>query len=292
MPDPVNDARDTLLPFLFEDRALRGAIVSVDSGIGEMFDASGYPAPVRELLSHAAVAMPLLASHLKQPGQINLQFQGGAQLPLLVAQADRELNLRAMAKCEGDTPDAFAELLAGGQMAVLLEPEQGQRHQALVEISGDKLSESLEGYFRQSEQLPTRLVLAAGTDRLAGLLVQQMPSIDAGDDWAHVSALVDTLGTDELLDEPPVTILRRLFHADPVRVLPPRPVALGCNCSHAGISRLLIGMGREELTPVLEERGQVEVTCEFCGSEYVYTTAEVEALIAGSEAEPGGEPTH
>lgn len=291
---PVDAAQaDTLLPFLFEERALRGAVVSIDSGIEAMFGAAAYAEPVQRVLSHAAAAMPLLASHLKRPGQVNLQFQGGEHLPLLVAQADRELNVRAMAKPgDGELPSGFADLLAGGQMAVLLEPDQGQRYQALVEVAGEHLAAALEGYFRQSEQLPTRLVLAAGPTRLAGLLLQQMPSIDAEADWAHGSALVDTLGAEELLAESAHTVLHRLFHADTVRLLDPRPVRLGCNCSHAGISRLLIGMGREELTPVLEERGQVEVTCEFCGNEYVYTTAEVEALIAGAEAEPGGEARH
>ncbi len=287
--DAPAEPSDQLLPFLFERRAARGAIVRIESGIEAMFGGRRYPAPVRRLLSQAVAAMPLLGSHLKRPGQLNLQFQGGRHLPLLVAQADHRLNLRAMAKLSGDSvPETFAELMAGGQLAVLMEPEDGPRYQALVDVRGASLAEALEGYFLQSEQLPTRLLLAADASRIAGLMLQQMPGPNARDDWAHASALVDTLGEVELLDTAPETVLHRLFHGDALRMLEARAVHLGCNCSHAGISRLLIGMGREELSPVLDEQGQVEVTCEFCGAQYAYTAAEVAALFAAAEAEPDG----
>lgn len=286
---------DVLIPFLFEDQAVRGAIVSIDSGIEEMFGSRPYPPGLRELVAQASAAMPLLATHLKNEGKINLQFQGSGDLALLVAQVDHELTVRGTAKFSDQANGSFSELLADGTLALILEPRSGQQHyQAVVPVVGEGLADALEGYFRQSEQLDTRLLLAVSDHRLTGLLVQRLPAQDddAGDYWDHVCALMDTLGADELAAEPAPTILHRLFHGENLRVFEPREVTLRCQCSHASISGMLVSLGRDELQPVLDERGEVEVTCEFCGHSYQYSPAEIEILLNGAEAEPDDGPTH
>ena len=289
---------DVLIPFLFEGQAVRGAIVSIDSGIEEMFGARDYPPALRTLVAQASAAMPLLATHLKNEGKINLQFQGSGDLSLLVAQVDHELTVRGTAKFDPEIRGSFSELLADGTLALMLEPRSGRQHyQAVVPVVGDGLADALEGYFRQSEQLDTRLLIAVSDHRLTGLLVQRLPAEDdAGEDvaayWEHVSALVDTLGEAELAREPASTILHRLFHGENLRVFEPRAVTLRCQCSHASISGMLVSLGRDELQPVLDERGEVEVTCEFCGRSYKYSPAEIETLLNGAEAEPDDGPTH
>jgi molecular chaperone Hsp33 len=297
MSDDADAAPDNqLTPFLLEARGVRGAILRLTEGVSEMFGHRAYPPDVLTLLGEACAAAPLLASHLKFEGRINLQFQNGAKLPLLLAQVTDELQVRGMAKCAADAAGNFRELTADGLLALMLEPRRGQSYQAMVEVRGDRLAQALEGYFEQSEQLPTRLCLAAGPDSVAGLMLQRLPASDAGasaaDDWTHLGALFDTLGPEELLANPPQTILQRLFHEEALRVFEPRPVALRCTCSHASISAMLLSLGEEELQPVLASHGQVEVTCEFCGRQYHYTPADVATLFRAREAEPGAGPLH
>ena len=289
---------DVLIPFLFEDQAVRGAVVSIDSGIDTMLGPREYPAGLRTIIAQACAAMPLLATHLKSEGKINLQFQGEGGVSLLVAQVDHELTVRGTAKFDeraerGD--GSFTALLADGRLALILEPKQGQQHyQAIVPVAGESLARALEAYFRQSEQLETRLLLAASEHRLTGVLVQRMPEQSGRDSdyWQHVGALLDTLSEEEMLAEAASTILHRLFHGEDLRVFEPRPVALRCQCSHASISGMLVGLGRDELQPVLDERGEVEVTCEFCGRSYSYSPTEIETLLDGAEVEQPDGPRH
>lgn len=280
-----------LIPFKIENRGVRGFVVRIDEGIPELLGWREYSPDVFRLLGHALAAAPLLAADIGEGARFNLQFQGEGKKPLkmLVVQINHALQLRGMAKCEGAPSGDFRGLMAGGTLAAMLEPRSGgaDRYQALVEIAGENLAEALQIYFAQSEQLPTRLRLGAAPTHFAGLMLQRLPENCSDDDWVHVHHLVQTLEEPELLATEAETLLRRLFAEDTVRVFPPRPIALQCQCSHAQISAMLLGLGEAELKPLLEERGQVDVTCEFCGKDYRYREVEVRELFAGAEAAKG-----
>lgn len=287
---------DQLLPFVLPARGVRGFAVEMSAGIPEMLGWRAYPDDVARLLGQALAATPLLAADLRAESRMNLQFQGKKDLKLLVTQVDQELNLRGMAELPAQTSAKagrdFQALMRGGLLACVMEPKSGQqRYQAVVEILGDSLAEALEIYFAHSEQLPTLMRLAAGETRFAGLMLQKLPEGSQDEnDWDTVKALFGTLGEEELLAEDNATILRRLFTGEELRVAEARPLTLACHCSHAGISAMLLGLGEEELAPVLKERGHVEVTCEFCGRNYRYADIEVRQLFAGAQQTRAGNP--
>lgn len=278
-----------LTEFLFPDRGVRGALVEIDQGIDALLGWRDYGADVLHLLGEALAATPLLASHLKLDGRINLQFQNGQALKLLVTQIDGELQLRGMAQADAGAAGDFQALMQGGLLALLLEPGRGTSYQGVVEIRGATLAEALEGYFAQSEQLDTLMRLAARPDRFCGLMLQRLPArTQAADDenWSHLRILGGTVTGAELLAVEGATLLRRLFMDEHIRVTPPRPVQLACRCSHAGISAMLLSLGEAEIAPLLAEQGKVEVTCEFCGRVYTYTPAEAHALFAAARTHP------
>ncbi|AXQ30274.1 Hsp33 family molecular chaperone HslO [Solimonas sp. K1W22B-7] len=280
----MNELRELLFP----ERGVRGAYVDLREGIQDMTGWRHYAPDVHRLLGQALAATPLLASHLKFEGRINLQFKGKHELQLLVTQIDHNLELRGMAKAGGDTAGSFQELMDEGMLAMVMEPARGtQYYQAVVEIMGDSLAVALEGYFTQSEQLATIIRLAAGPDRLVGLMLQRLPAEEVKDGdahWEHMLALAGTLGEQEMLEKDGETLLRHLFHEEDRRVFEPRNVALRCRCSHASISAMLLSLGQEELQPVLDQHGRVAVTCEFCGREYSYTEVDIRALVAAENA--------
>lgn len=273
-----------LLPFAFDHHVAHGAIVQLHEGVREFLSRRVYSADVARLVGEAMAAMPLLTTHMHFEGRINLQFQGQGPMQLLVAQVDHHLEVRGMAKAPATMSGGFGELLEGGVLVLMLEPNGENRpaHQALVLTEGGSLAAALEGYFTQSEQLPTLIRLAARGDRLAGFMLQRLPMQDArGDeaDWERLLTLASTLGPDELLDTEPHTLLRRLFADDPVRVFQQRPVQVACHCGHDGISRLLLSLGRTDIEEILAEQNRVAVTCEFCGREYAFTRHEVNELF-------------
>lgn len=281
-----------LVPFLIENRGVRGFAVEISEGIPDLLGWRDYPPDVLRLLGHALAATPLLAADLRHEAKFNLQFQGKVggtaepKLKLLVSQIDQNLQLRGMAKCESGAEGDFQALMGGGTLACLIEPRHGgERYQALVEIAGLDLAEALQIYYSQSEQLLTRFRLGAAPERFAGLMLQRLPEGGSDDDWMHVHHLVQTLQEPELIATEPETLLRRLFAEDTVRVFDARPITLQCQCSHAQISAMLLGLGEEELKPLLVERGRVDVTCEFCGKQYGYREVEVRELFAASHAQ-------
>ncbi|HEY0916875.1 MAG TPA: Hsp33 family molecular chaperone HslO [Solimonas sp.] len=280
----MNELRELLFP----ERGVRGAYLDLREGIRDMTGWREYAPDVHRLLGQALAATPLLASHLKFEGRINLQFKGSGELQLLVTQIDHQLELRGMAKATAGASGAFRELMGEGMLAMVMEPARGtQYYQAIVEIAGNSLAEALEGYFTQSEQLATFIRLAAGPDRLVGLMLQRLPSDEVKDGdahWEHMLALAHTVTEPEMLQKDGDTLLRHLFHEEDRRVFEPRPVHLRCRCNHAGISAMLLGLGQEELQPVLEQHGRVAVTCEFCGREYSYTEADIRALVEADNA--------
>lgn len=280
-----------LTGFAFENHVAHGAFVELELGVAELLDHRPASVAVGQLLREVLAAMPLLATHLSFDGRINLQFQGEGQMKLLVGQVDQALNVRAMSKAPADLEGNFTELLYNGILALMIEPNDRNRaaSQAVVLIRGERLSDALELYFAESEQLPTLVRLAVRGDRVCGFLLQRQPLNGIADGeliWEHLATLADTLGDDELLDTPPHTLLRRLFHEESVRVFEPRTVTVACRCSRDSISRMLISMGRDEVDSIVADQGQVEVTCEFCGRQYRYSPLEATALFARTLAAP------
>ncbi|MGQ0697214.1 MAG: Hsp33 family molecular chaperone HslO [Panacagrimonas sp.] len=293
---------NTLTPFAFDNHIAHGALVRLHVGVRELLDHRAYSPAIRELLGETMAAMPLLATHLTIEGRINLQFQGlpatrtiaAAKTQLLVAQIDHQLRVRAMAKAPADLEGSFRELLEGGVLALMVEPADSKRAatQAVVLIEGERLHHALEAYFARSEQLPTLIRLAVRGDELAGFMLQRMPVESAQaseDDWQHLRLLAQTLTSDELLDTEPDRLLMNLFaDAPPLRRFKPREVHVACNCDRAGISRLLIALGREEVDAIVAEQTKVSITCEFCGREYSFTPQEAAELFVSADSQPAG----
>jgi molecular chaperone Hsp33 len=286
---------DHLIPFLIENRGVRGFAVEIESGIPEMIGWRHYSADVERLLGQALAATPLLAADLRDEGRFNIQFKGHGALSMLVTQIDEQLKLRGMAKSEPDAGGDFRSLMQGGLLACLLEPRAGaEQYRAIVDIRGDSLAEALEGYFERSAQLPTRIRLASGPRKFSGLMIQRKPEGIGleGDNWDHVQALFGTLGDDELLASDSITLLSRLFPEEQVRVFASRPIQLSCRCDHAGISAMLLALGEDELRSIVAEQGQVEVTCEFCGRQYRFGAGEVNSLFAAAKLQPSDQTRH
>ena len=288
---------DAVTPFLFEHRNVRGAWVEIGAGVGDMLGHRDYSPDVRRLVGESCAAVALLAAQTAFAGRLSLQFQRGrGAIKLLVAQADASLNVRAMAKADAHASGSLDALLTGGVLGLTIEGARGgQDYQALVEAKGSTLAQALEVYFNQSEQLPTRLCLAGTPERLVGLLIQRLPPREHAEDdlhWDHLQALFGTLSADELGASEPRELMLKLFPGEDVRVFRPKPVQLVCRCSHASISAMLVSLGRQELEQILAERGEVEVTCEFCGKVYRYSPSDMQGLFAAIEAKAGKATRH
>lgn len=285
-----------LRSFIFPDLAVRGALVSAAESWREWTTHRIYPETVQSLLGQAMAAAPLMASTIKFQGKLSLQAEGDGAIPMLVVQADHQLEVRGMARWKGEIGGAANSSLFGdGRLGLIIEPAgAGPRYEGIVPLEGETLADCLSGYFKQSEQLETYMQLAADRHALGGLILQRMPAEKSEDEdaWPRLLALAETLTDEELLGLPAEEVLTRLFHEENVEVFPDRQVALNCRCSHGRTSELLLNMGETEVRSIVAEQGQVEMECGFCGQRYVYEAADVDQLFTAQHSEPPTESRH
>jgi molecular chaperone Hsp33 len=288
-------AEDVLHRFLLERAGVRGVIVRLGAAWREVAGRADYPAPLLDLLGQTLTASALLTGNIKFDGALSIELKSAGALRLLFAECTDAGRLRGLARWNEDTelPDTLplSELPQAIMAITIGQVERGQRYQGLVDLSQPELAGSLESYFRQSEQLPARFVLAANDQHAVGLLLQKLPGEggrDAAEDddgWPRVEHLTATLGRDELLGTAPEDLLYRLYHEEVVRLFKPRPLAFGCSCSRERVEAMLRTLGREEIEATLEaQNGTIEVTCEFCARTYAFDRVDAEHVLSGGAA--------
>ncbi|MGD8976297.1 MAG: Hsp33 family molecular chaperone HslO [Gammaproteobacteria bacterium] len=292
----INDS-DCLHRFLFEHMPVRGELVHLDESWQQIAGQADYPPAIRRALGEALAAAVLLASTLKFDGKLTMQLAGDGPMHLLVVQCTSQQEIRGLAKWRGDAPEGDLRNLAGeGRVAITIETGRDQEsYQGIVPITGGSLAESLETYFSNSVQLPTRLWLATGPNGAAGMMLQRLPD-SWGDEaeraWEHLQVLADTLSRDELRHLADRDILRRLFHQDDLRLFDAEPVRFRCSCSQARVESTLRMLGRDEITDLLREEGRVEVRCEFCNRAYRFDAVDAESLFVDLPADSDPQVLH
>ncbi|MFC3550956.1 Hsp33 family molecular chaperone HslO [Lysobacter cavernae] len=289
----TNDS-DTLTRFLIEGAGVRGVRVHLHDTWQQIRERSEYPPAAAELLGEAAAAAALFTGHAKVNGRLSVQLRGDGALRTLFAECTAAGTLRGIAQL-ADEGTVSRDLRALGPDAVLaitienpsVDGRDPVRYQGLVALESDSLSGAFEDYFRQSEQLPTRLLLAADERQAAGLMLQKLPG-DHGDEdgWARAGALFDTLNTRELLQCSSDDLLVRLFHEDGVQVLGGKPLRFACSCSRERVQAMLVSLGPAEAeAAVAAAGGEAKVRCEFCGHSYRFGAEEVASLFTTAAAE-------
>ena len=315
--------------FLFDGLPVRGMVVRLTDAWVELLkrragntETGPYPVPVSELLGEMAAAAVLMQSNIKFNGALVLQIFGDGPVKLAVAEVQSDLSLRATASVTGELPaDArlpdMVNVGGGGRCAITLDPKDrlpGQQpYQGVVPLHGDhkekltRLSDVLQHYMLQSEQLDTTLVLAANDQVAAGLLIQRMPlkgegnlagaagpadedQIGQNEDYNRIATLAASLTRDELLSLDVDTILHRLFWEEKLLRFVPQQGADGprfaCSCSRARVGSMLRSLGEGEVQSILDERGTIDVGCEYCGQQYHFDAVDAVQLFTA----PGQQP--
>ena len=302
---------DQLQRFIFDGLPVRGQLVRLGSSWREMLARRAhqpYAAPVRALLGEMAAAGVLMQSNIKFDGALLLQVYGDGPVKLAVAEVRSDLSFRATATVVGEVPpkaqlEALLNVHGQGRCSITLDSRERlpgrQPYQGVVPLHGDRreplqqLAQVLEHYMLQSEQLDTRLVLAADDRTAAGLLLQRMPAdgptrmagerredaLGRDEDFNRIAHLAATLQRDELLTLDADKLLHRLFWQERVLRYAPRQPRFACSCARERVAGMLRGLGRAEVESIVTERGEVEVGCEFCGLQYHFDAIDAATLF-------------
>jgi molecular chaperone Hsp33 len=293
----MKNSSDSLRRFLFEHAPLRGEIVRLDSVWQSVIERHNYPPVLRDLMGELCAAAVLLAATLKLKGAMVLQIHGKGAVKLLVVECSGDLEMRATAKWEGDlTHGTLQDLVGDGRFVITLDPKDGnQAYQGIVALEGDSIAEILQNYMTRSEQLETRLWLAADGNSAAGMLLQKLPERGESPDedaWDRATQLADTLKPEELLNLPAGELVHRLYHEEDIRLFEGQAVVFRCTCSRDNVAQMLRMLGKAEVDSILEEREDIEVHCEFCNQRYVFDRVDADAVFADIMAMSASKTLH
>jgi molecular chaperone Hsp33 len=314
--------------FIFDGLPVRGMLVRLTDAWQEILKrreaAGGYPPEVMQLLGEMTAAGALMQGNIKFNGALVLQIFGDGPVKLAVAEVQPDLSLRATATVTGEVqPGGSLSQLVNvnnqGRCAITLDPKDKlpgqQAYQGVVPLFGDQrekienLSEVLEHYMLQSEQLDTRLILAADGQVAAGLLIQRLPvkgegnlegqidrdanedEIGRNEDYKRIALLAGTLKREELLGLDADTILRRLFWEEQVTRFEPATPTFACSCSQERVSGMLRGLGTDEVESIIAERGRIDVGCEFCGAQYGFDPVDAAQIFTSQASQLPPAPT-
>ena len=308
--------------FLFDGLPVRGTLVRLTDSWQEILQrraanstTGAYPAPVSQMLGELTAAAVLMQSSIKFNGSLTLQIAGDGPVKLAVAEVQPDLSLRATATVMGEvkTDSTLSKMINvnnKGRCAVTLDPKDkfpGQQpYQGVVPLFDDhrqpieKLSSVIEHYMLQSEQLDTTMVLAANDTVAAGLLIQRIPmqgegnlagsmvskrnedEIGLNEHYNRLAVFAASLKQDELLNLNPNEILHRLFWEEAVIRYEPMPAKFACTCSRERVSNMILSLGQAEVEEILAERGDVEVSCEFCGQQQRFDPVDAAQIFIDS----------
>lgn len=290
---------DWLQTFLLERAGVRGVVVQLDEVWAQARGRADYPPRVAGLLGRSLAASAALAGSIKFDGRLSIQLRGSGPLRLLFSECTNHGELRGLARWDAAAGDVRETLDDDALLAITIEQADAQqRQQGLVAAQGGTLESAFETWFEQSEQLPTRIVLAEGRGRCAALMLQRLPgsgghsAVGDDDGWNRVGHLLATLSPDELLLLLPEQLLLRLFHDEAARVFDARPLQFACSCSRERVSAMLRSLGRDEVDAALAAEDPVLVACEFCNREYRFDAIDVAALFTGITGEAAAGTTH
>lgn len=323
-----SDEPDSLRRFLLHGAPVRGEIVSLDAAWQEVAGRHAFPRSVRDRLGELCAAGLLLSASLKFDGALVLQIHGDGPVSLLVVECDSNGSFRATAKlregvaCPEDADLATLVNAHGrGRFVVTLDPRTDspnrRPYQGIVPFEGRTVAEVLERYMARSEQVPTRLWLAADDARATGLLLQRLPEegghavawtagpADEGtaaaaatgpsgdtDGWSRLQHLGETLSRDELLALPPSRILHRLFWQEPLHAFDSRALRFACTCSREKVAGMLRMLGRDEIEAIVAEQGAIGVRCEYCNTPYEFDAIDGAELFLSEPPAPGSPARH
>jgi len=281
---------DLLHRYIFEQRHVRGELVQLSDSFNAMLENHNYPDVVKQVLGELLAVTSLLTATLKFEGDISVQIQGDGALSYAVVNGNHQQKMRAAAKFdETIKTGTIPELVGSGFMVITIAPDGGERYQGVAALDKETLSECIEQYFATSEQLRTRVWLATDTtehsEKTAGLLLQVLPVEEkAEDDFVHLEALTNTITDDELLNLPAQQVLTRLYHEDNPQLFEPQDVTYECGCSREKTGDAILKLTYDDAKALVEERGDIEIICQFCLKQYLFDAVDVEGLFKQSSS--------
>lgn len=295
--------QDTLSKFIFKHTPMKGGAVKLTTAWKAMRHYQKWHLSVTRLVGEMTAGSILLASSLKFEGSLIMQVQGDGPVRLAIVEVRNGLLVRATVKMnETEAVDdamglkALVNAHGKGRCAIMLDPKDRRDgeplYQGVVPLTGETVADALTGYMQQSEQIHTKLWLAADEESAAGLMLQQMPDFGGKDEELkkdddsvnRIETLAATITDEELLTLSPQEVTHRLFWEEAPEYFEPLEPKFACTCSRGKIEQMIRNLGEVEALQIVKDEGKLEVTCDFCGRTESFSAEDIVKLFDNGSA--------
>lgn len=275
---------DSIRRFLFKELNIRGQHIQLDQQWQTMIAERHYPKIITSLLGQLTAITSMLASGLKHDGKVTIQIQGAGPVNLLVVEATDQLQIKGVAKTNGEIPEnaSLNQLLGDGKILVTLENKVTDSiFQSYVPREADTVAKIFEEFLTQSDQLPSKLWLAANESGVGGVLIQKLPATDNidQDGWNRIAILSDTLTDKEIITLNSESLIHSLFHEELIELFEEKNIQYHCPKDNSKIESMLLSLGKEECLKILKEQGEIVIHNEMCNFHARFNQTDIEKLF-------------
>lgn len=288
---------DFVKRFLFNDLPVSGVYVQLNSTWLTIKNQKNYPEGLKQLLGELIAINVLLTYNLKINGKVTTQIQNNKIIDFIVSEcrinpSNENLLIRATAKFSSaintDLQMNYQDCLSSGHLVVSIDLDNdGRIYQSVVAIKEDNLSNNLEEYMLQSEQLKTKIIIKYTDEKITAFMLQQLPdtSNKYEDEINRIFFLANTLTKNELQYDSLELILNKLYHEDDIVLFDEQNISFACTCSKDLVSNMLRTLGKKELLSILDEMGIIDVSCDYCNTKYSYNINDIDHIFGALNIE-------
>lgn len=278
---------DSIQRFFFEHEDVRGQVVHLHDAYQTIMTQHAYPAHIRKILGESLLAAVMMANTIKFKGDLTIQFQSKGPLKTIVAKCTHDNHIRGFVDWDHSaSAEAISQNLGQGQLVVTIMQAGQKPYQSIVPLENHTVTEALEFYFAQTEQLSTRIWCAVTEDSASGMMLQIIPQSSGPSSpekrelfWEHATKLGETITSEELLTLENQTILHRLFHEEDVRLFEANAIAFQCSCDLDRMKNAIRMLGEADAMALLSTHKEISIACEYCNAQYAFNQAEVQAIF-------------
>ena len=288
---------DTILQGLLKNSTIRFAAITDRELVTEAQTIHALSRTATAALGRELLMVAMMAGQLKNDtDSVSAILSGGGPGGNLVCVGRKGPFVKG---CAGDPacelpPKPNGKLDVGGyvgqngKLTVVRDLSLKEPYVGMCHLVSGEVAEDFAEYFTASEQQPSLVYLGVRLEPLSGqvlgaggLLIQPLPDCPAEHvDYVMTKAeaiphLTERLSEGEDLRD----IVLSLFPEGDVSFTEELYPAYRCDCSRERMERALMSLGREELSEIIEEDGQAELSCHFCNSRYTFTKAELLAIL-------------
>lgn len=245
--------------------------------------------------SEAVVGTLLIASGHKASESINMNVQGSALYKQAIVDASPDGKVRGFLILQEDKSrhtfgaEGHNGPWGSGILSILYTKSiEGKiPYTGMVPLSTGILDEAINDYYRDSEQLTSKVALnvvfqEGKLKSVSGVLVQALGGASESEREAILNLNVETMRKWLLnlnWSDSSETAVTELLPNSKFETLKTEPVEAFCTCSQERIERALVLTGEEDIIEALSDDPVMTVTCDFCRHEYKLAAERVRALF-------------